>query len=196
MLKQECCLREYRISEQRLRKFRSLLSDNSGEDQMNFVTKIGPELLDTAVRLDQPQLVRMVLDLGVDVNAQDSWGWTSLHVAVFRDKLSVIELLSAAEASTTVQGKSGRIPLQYAMRNHSPYRREIIGALVAAGANLSLRDNEGKTALDIAFEERNQELAQILFDMWLAKNVGRLPSQVKPDNLSFDDMYTVYKNYR
>jgi ankyrin repeat protein len=55
------------------------------------------------------------LELGVDVNAANSAGATTLHLAVPRGNKSVVELLASKGANMNMKDKKGRTPLDVAL---------------------------------------------------------------------------------
>ena len=60
------------------------------------------------------ELARIVLDLGVDVNAANQRGDTALHHAIRRDFESVVELLAARGADLNATNERGQTPLTLA----------------------------------------------------------------------------------
>ncbi|XP_058154820.1 ankyrin repeat domain-containing protein 22 [Dasypus novemcinctus] len=61
-------------------------------------------------------LVRMLLDAGVDVNATDSYGCTALHYACKMKNQAIIPLLLEAHADPTIKNKNGESSLDIAQR--------------------------------------------------------------------------------
>jgi ankyrin len=57
------------------------------------------------------ELARILIDLGVDVNAADSRGQTAMHHAVLKDFDSVVEFLISRGADITVVNERGQTPL-------------------------------------------------------------------------------------
>lgn len=57
------------------------------------------------------ELARILIDLGVDINAADQRGNTALHHAVLKDFLSVVELLVANGANVNAANQSEQTPL-------------------------------------------------------------------------------------
>lgn len=62
-----------------------------------------------------PQMARMLLKRGCDVNSTSSAGNTALHVAVMRSRLDCIMVLLTHGASAEARGEHGNTPLHLAM---------------------------------------------------------------------------------
>eukprot|EP00658_Telonema_sp_P-2_P032064 TRINITY_DN23840_c0_g2_i4.p2 TRINITY_DN23840_c0_g2~~TRINITY_DN23840_c0_g2_i4.p2 ORF type:complete len:171 (+),score=26.59 TRINITY_DN23840_c0_g2_i4:175-687(+) len=96
-----------------------------------------------------------------DVNMPDPGraGATALHIASRRGFVVVVEELHRAGAEIDAAGPWGMTPLQYAtVFGH----REVARLLVDLGADLSVRDQNGRTALDHALAEQQDDIAQDL----------------------------------
>ncbi|WP_378940948.1 ankyrin repeat domain-containing protein [Mesorhizobium sp. ANAO-SY3R2] len=99
-------------------------------------------------------IVRMLLDAGADVNRVYAHKLTALmwaagypNIVVAHDGLAMAELLVARGASIHAVDDRGRSALMIAAeRGHA----EMVGWLLAHGADASLRDGQGKTAADLA----------------------------------------------
>ncbi|XP_036294397.1 ankyrin repeat domain-containing protein 22 isoform X3 [Pipistrellus kuhlii] len=61
-------------------------------------------------------LVRMLLDAGVDVNAADCYGCTALYYACEMKNQTLIPLLLEAHADPSIRNKNGESPLDIARR--------------------------------------------------------------------------------
>lgn len=72
---------------------------------------------------------------------------TAIHLAVLRNDVRMVELLTGHGASVDAIGRDGWTPLCLAARQGSP---DVAKALIAAGCNVFLPAGNGKTPLDIA----------------------------------------------
>lgn len=99
--------------------------------------------------------VRILLERGAEVDARDGTGRTPLHCAAVGLGDEAIPLLVNAGASVNAQDHEGHTPLHNIFFSDE-FRPDIefptFEALVAAGADRSLRNREGKTAYDLAVQ--------------------------------------------
>lgn len=89
---------------------------------------------------DQLEAVKICLDLGLDVNAENEWGQTALHGAAFHDQARVIELLAAHGAFLDATDWQDQTPLRVAQGHEiccSTFHRKPLAAaaLLKAGAD-------------------------------------------------------------
>jgi len=105
------------------------------------------DLLVLALKKEHLELVKSLIEQGVDVNAKGKYGKTSLyHVLWHSANTDVLEYLIARGADVNAKDDSGRTPLYEAV---SCYKCNINGAkyLVLHGADVNTRDNIGCTLL-------------------------------------------------
>lgn len=89
------------------------------------------------------------------VDVQDSWGSTALHVcARFGNAGSMEILLKDYYANPNIQNKSGETPLHEAAHYN---KVECLKLLMWHGGDISLKNINGKTALDILRDENIDE---------------------------------------
>jgi len=90
--------------------------------------------------LDQIAAVKLCLELGLDLNAQNTWGNTALHGAAYHDQSRVIDLLAAHGAWLDVTDWQDQTPLLVAQGHEiccSTFHRKPLAAaaLLKAGAD-------------------------------------------------------------
>jgi ankyrin repeat protein len=96
------------------------------------------------------EVVEMHILQGKDVTAPDSCGWTALHLAVWNMHTDMVIFLPEVvdpRSWVSAQNQDGITPLHLATSNNDV---EVIKTLFNAGANNSLRDNDGQTAMHLA----------------------------------------------
>ena len=109
-------------------------------------------LLESAI-IEWPHRSELLLERGANIEAKDIYGFTPLHLAAFNNNQETVKLLlkKGAEINAT-DHRRGDTPLHGSIRDwRSP---EIIKDLLNVGTNLEIRNTNGKTAKDIAQEER------------------------------------------
>ena len=87
-----------------------------------------------------------------NVNAQDNDGCTPLHVLALSDssfKREATSLILAAGANPNLRDKQGRTPAECFLAGKWPWSgaAQCLPLLVKAGADFSIKDNDGKTLL-------------------------------------------------
>jgi ankyrin repeat protein len=87
----------------------------------------GATALHEAIFSSNPEIIRLLLDYGFDVNAQVPLnGYTPLHYAVWLNRPEVVKILLAYKADKTIKDKKGQTPLEKASKEG---KRELIIAL-------------------------------------------------------------------
>jgi ankyrin repeat protein len=122
-----------------------------------------PEALLSAARGGRADEVRLLLEGGVNPNAQDEYGATALIEAAQQGHAEVIRILIRAKANVDYQPPKGDAALiEAAADGHL----EATKALVEAGANLNLvgKSNLGGTALARAASLEHWEVVKLLLD--------------------------------
>jgi ankyrin repeat protein/serine/threonine protein kinase len=120
---------------------------------LNEGNRQGFTLLHMAADHGHAELVEFFLGRGLDVNARSATQYTPLHSAAngcFTNEvhyLAVLKVLLAHGADVNARMQGDQTPLHRAAGWGRP---QILQALLAAGADPTARDADGKTALDIA----------------------------------------------
>ncbi|CAM9744400.1 unnamed protein product [Ectocarpus fasciculatus] len=109
--------------------------------------------LDLAALTQHVEIVRMLVDHGMEVNCANSFGRTALHWAAEDNKVDALDVLVGAGADIEARDRSGSRPLHYAAKGSSP---ETSLALLNFGAEVNAQTEYGETALHSAsvFAER------------------------------------------
>lgn len=137
----------------------------------NHAPVVTAELLQRAIMCGRRDLVRLILEnRQFDPSTPTSDGFTALHIAVEYYELEIIRDLCAHGADPNARKPGGWTPLHLAVdveadsahQEERPPAVELIKALLAAGANSSLTDDNGKTPKDLANEWEHTIAARLL----------------------------------
>jgi ankyrin repeat protein len=169
-----------------------LITNNNRSQDNDTSDRAKEEMLRSASFSGYLSIVRELISQGVNINASESNGWTALMYAAAKGNLDIFQVLLAAGADVNLKERSGETALSKAVywghleivnlllsagaevngidnEGSMPLiqsmcfgRIEIIKVLLAAGANPNLRDKNGKTALEIAIEHQQTEIANLL----------------------------------
>jgi hypothetical protein len=125
-----------------------------GEDAVRAGDSFGKTPLHWASINNNGLAVRVLVELGADIDRQDNWGTTALINADKNVQSSRVELLLALGADVGVVADSGRTACHFAALFEQP---ASLCGLVAAGGDLEQPDNKGQTPRMIA-AQRNVAL--------------------------------------
>jgi ankyrin repeat protein len=109
----------------------------------------------------KPDVVRVLINYGADVNEQTYQKWTRLILAAHNGEEEIARCLLNAGARTETKDAYGMTPLLRAVGSgHS----SIVRLLLEKGADTNARDESGTTALALAIELENDEIKNLLID--------------------------------
>lgn len=103
-----------------------------------------------------------LLEQGVDINGQNTSGWTALKQAVVNDQMPAAEFLLEKGAKTSIPGGPKKFfPLHNAVDNSNI---DMVRLLLRYGARVDATDAEGKLAFDHANERNMRDISRLLID--------------------------------
>ncbi|KAI8787480.1 ankyrin repeat-containing protein C6C3.08, partial [Biomphalaria glabrata] len=104
-----------------------------------------------AVALNKAEIARILVAYGAEPSVRDPAGRTVLHIAVMQGRRELIApLLVSKDSCVNVQDSHGWSPLHFAVRGKHIH---AINWLLYAGADISLKNKEDKTAMDLCDED-------------------------------------------
>ena len=101
-------------------------------------------------------LVRKLIERNADVNKT---GWTPLHYAATNGHLEIMELLLEHHAYIDAESPNGTTPLMMAAHYGTP---AAVKLLLEAGADPSLKNQLGLSALDFATRANRRDAAELI----------------------------------
>jgi hypothetical protein len=102
------------------------------------------------------ELVRKLIARGADVNKT---GWTPLHYAATTGQLAIIQLLLDEHAYIDAESPNKTTPLMMAAHYGTP---QAVKLLLEAGADPSLRNELGLSAVDFAQRANRRDAAEMI----------------------------------
>jgi ankyrin repeat protein len=137
--------------------------------------------LHLAAQEGHKDLVELLLANGADVNAESSFGLTSLHVAV--EHKDVVELLLANKVEINAKASDGETPLHMVSKSD---HKDVVELLLANRAEVNAKANDGRTPLHYAADTGHKEVVELLLankaEVNAKANDGRTPLHYAPDS--------------
>ena len=101
---------------------------------------------------ESPKVIDALIEHGALINARDAYGGNPLHSAVQRNTAEMLDALIRHGVRVNAKDEMfGNTSLHWAIRNNrSP---DIVAALLEAGADPNLENQDGKTAFDLIGED-------------------------------------------
>jgi ankyrin repeat protein len=112
-------------------------------------------------------VVQLLLERGVDVNAQDKVAWTSLHCAALKGMLKVTQVLLDHGANAKLETEEGETALhlvsggKYDSEEHGV---SVVRLLLKRGVDVNAQDKVAWTSLHCAAFKGMLKVAQVLLD--------------------------------
>lgn len=114
----------------------------------------------TPIAENDERLVEALIGRGVDLTATNEAGDTALHLAAAKpDNVAITTRLLNAGSDVNAIGQRGATPLHYAVGSADV---EMVKLLLHHDADRSSKDHSERTALQLAEEDRKQDLVVIL----------------------------------
>ena len=117
--------------------------------------------LSEAVTFGYPDVVRALIAAGADTGIVDGSGINLLHWAAITNRPALIPALAEARVPINAMDDNGFTPLMYAATIDFG-DAEVLKALLKAGADKSVRNSEGRTALAQARQYKHAHLEAAL----------------------------------
>lgn len=127
---------------------------------VNSTDDLGTPILNIAVRNDNEEFTKRLLELGADINAiSKDRGYTAVMDAVWRGNLELTKLLITKGADLNTINKEGQNNLVLAV---GADKDKIVKLLVENGANPDIKDQMGMSAYGYATLFRKEKIIEIL----------------------------------
>lgn len=138
----------------------SLLKNNGADFSIKNNDSLTPLLI--AAKQSNVKIVKYLLDeCGANINETDATGNSALHIAIKRNYYDMVYLL-LNRTSIIKANHAGQTPLHVAVQDDAMQLIPIIYFLLSKGIDINAIDNEGKTVLDYAIDQGNEETIAFL----------------------------------
>ncbi|XP_065906448.1 uncharacterized protein [Dysidea avara] len=114
-----------------------------------------------AAEKNQPIVIKLLQEYGVDINCQDEDGWTPLMCAADEGHTDVVKMLHEFGADINHQNKDGWTPL---MCEADEGHTDVVKMLHEFGADINHQDKDGWTPLMCAAGEGHTDVVKILHE--------------------------------
>ncbi len=122
-----------------------------------------------AVRSGEVDAVKVLLDVGANINETETWnGQSALMWAAVEGHVPVVQMLIDHGADIHARSNSGATPLLFAARTGS---MDVVGALLAAGSDVNEKRPDGATPLLVAVINGHEDLVDLLLEWGADPNV-------------------------
>jgi ankyrin repeat protein len=109
----------------------------------------------------EPEIARLLVDRGADVNKKTKPGMSALMLAAASKQVDTVAMLVEHGADVGAKDAEDLTPLMYAAEGGAP---EIAGLLIDRGADVNAKSNVGATALMAAVEMGHADVFRILLE--------------------------------
>ncbi|MBK8150753.1 MAG: ankyrin repeat domain-containing protein [Acidobacteria bacterium] len=156
------------LKNERFENFDFLLEKGADPNSTGTVGKTkGQTVLYVAVLLNKPSTIKKLLDKGANPDQPDADGAVPIseHAMATRADLEVVKMLLEKTKNINVPESDGTTVLMFVAQNTKISRadlKEMIKLFLEKGADKSLKNKEGKTALDLAKKTQNKEAIELL----------------------------------
>lgn len=144
-----------------------------GGADVNAVTmdELGVEGITPLIWVSQrkyPEIAKLLIERGANVDSKTSSRDTPLHVATENNEYSIAQLLVTKGALVNEKNTKGETPLLIASRNKKGLG--IVRLLLENGADINAADFHGWTPLMFASKEHNEDIIKFLAEHGAAMN--------------------------
>ncbi|KAJ2724169.1 hypothetical protein GGI07_002123 [Coemansia sp. Benny D115] len=141
-------------------KIARLLTDRAKTQRMiSARDKAGQTKLHRACNAGDLEQTVSLINQGADINMKDNAGWTPLHEAALEGHNSVVVALLRRGAEHSAKGFGGDTPLHDACANG---HFDVVRSLLTIGADPHLKNNKGVTPEDMARDEEQDDVLQLI----------------------------------
>eukprot|EP00944_MAST-04C_sp_MAST-4C-sp1_P003503 g3503.t1 len=165
----------------RVKKILEKADEEKKKEILNTVDSNGRNALISALERFQPNIARLLIEHGADVNQHDSKQHTALHWALWRKEIEIAETLIEKGADVNHTGPQGEKPALLWVAVHTELKDHdyLMHQMIDAGADVDARDLGGMTALAISAMNGHEACVKAL-----------LKRNANPDLISYETRFS------
>jgi cytoskeletal protein RodZ len=158
---------------------KGFVNDGVGGMQKAIQKTANDQYLIEAIKEQDVDAIKYLVEEGVNVNQRNTAGATPLHMAVTSGNIQIAKILVENQANAEAKTKNGLTPLHNAIMASEP-STEMVTLILDQWVDVDVQDNAGKTALHLAAEKGLTEITQLLVEDYEADanikdNKGQTP---------------------
>lgn len=129
------------------------------ENGMEIKDEFGRTALMNASFYNNSELIKLILEIGADINAKDINGYTSLHFASQEANDDCVSILLQNNATVNIQDNNGNTPVWVCIMHWKGGKnKKNLQLLYNVKADFDIKNNAGKSAKDIIPQQIMDEL--------------------------------------
>lgn len=160
---------------------REILSQIGGIDTKDSQ---GRTALHYAASQSNRDVIKFLIKNGASIELHDANHDTPILLAAAHTNWQAVQLLAQYHANVNAQDYKGNTALHYVVsygREGDPHKNNAIECLIKNGANLSLKNRQGLTPIQIAINNKQHDIAFCILDCY----------QKFPQNMNIDEAYSI-----
>ena len=140
--------------------------------------------------------LKWLITAGIDINIQNDFGDTPLHLAIKSNLLKVIKTLMELKANVNSKNNNNETPLHIALQHSHP---PVIEMLLKAGANnINAATTTGLCPIHLAAESKYPKILEMLVkdgaDVRAVNSAGQTALHLAASNIFIDSIYLLLEN--
>ncbi len=147
------------VKEKQMQSIRLLLAYGADPNISGNITPLAK-----ALRLENIEIVQLLLESGADVNRQNAFGWSVMHLAAHqleKGERTFYELLLKHNPNMNVQNYKKQTPFMIAVKYDTS---RSIANLIKQGADINAEDENANTPLLYAAKHGNSDVVKLLIN--------------------------------
>ena len=166
-------------------------------DKSIFSDKKYQKRLEVFQKLDanQSEKVKWLVESGIDINSQNDFGDTALHLAIKNHLHKVTKTLLDLKPDVNTKNKNKETPLHFAIQYSTP---DIVKKILELGANKDAATNNDQYPIHLAAKCKFPEILELLVtggaNVKSINSDGQTALHIAASNIFLDSIYLLLEN--